>query len=130
MLAGDFAESEHAFLRVLCSSRVSRVADKDCLGLVCDRLLELLDRRDLEAVSDIGRNSLESKAVHECECVVVCVEWLKYDHFVSRITCNLEREVHTFTSCYSHDEFVYSDVDTDLLVIFLNETLAKLHQTS
>ena len=108
---------------------VARVADEDCLGPVGDSLFELLDRRYLEAVSDICRDCLQGKSVHEGECVVVCIEWLENDHFVAWVTCDFECEVDAFATCYSHDELVNCDVDADLLVVFFNETLAKLHQS-
>ena len=129
MLACDFSECEHALLRILGSGRISRVAYEDSLGLLCDGLLELFDRRNLESVSDVGRDGLESKAVHECESIVVCVEWLKNDNLVSRITCDFKCKIYTLAAGNGHDEFIYIDVDSDLTVVLLHEALAKLHKS-
>ena len=124
MLACDFSEGQHAFLRILCTGWVSRVAYQDCLCLLGDCLFEFFNVRNLETVSDVSLNSLECKAVHKCECVVVGIERLKYNHFVSRIAGNLKSEVHTLASCYGYNQFVNCDVNADLLVVLLNKTFA------
>ena len=129
VLACDFSESKHAFLRVLCTCRVARVADEDCLGLIGDSLLELFDVRYLESVSDVSRDCLEGKTVHEGECVVVGVEWLENDYFVARVTSDFKCQVHTLATCNCGDELVNSDVDTDLLVVFLHKSLSEVHKT-
>ena len=90
MLFCYFTQCQHVFLRIESSGRISRIADEDGFCAGCYKFLKRSHVRHFETIADIGVHGFQSDAVHECESVVVRVERLQHNDFISLVACNLQ----------------------------------------
>ena len=128
MLLGNLAKGKHVLLCIKSSGRISRIADENSLGTWSDEFLKLGHVRNLEPVTDIGRNSFESNPVHECECIVIRVERLKHNHFITLVASNLEREIHALAAGNSDNKFRNINVNAYFPVVFLYQPFPEFDQ--
>ena len=128
MFPGDISEREHILFAVEGSGRVSRVADEDRFRAWGHEFLELFDRRDFEAALYVGVDGFENDAVLETERVVVRVERLDHNEFVTLVTGYLKRKVDRLASGHSDDDLRDRDFYADATVIFLRQPLAQFRQ--
>ena len=90
MLFCYFTQCQHVFLGIESSGRISGIADEYGFRTGSYEFLELSHVRHFETIADIGVHGFQRDAVHECESVVVRVERLQHNDFISLVACNLQ----------------------------------------
>ena len=113
----QIADLHHLAARIEVPRRVVGVADQDAARAVVDKLLELLDRRQREAVLDRGGDRPDHGAGRYGESHVVGVGRFGYDDLVARIEARHEGEKHRFGASRRDDDVVGRQADLVLGVI-------------
>ena len=126
--AAEVADGEHLVLGEELAGRIARVADQHGAGPGGHALLEFGDVGDAETLVDVGRDHREGDVVQEGEGLVVRVEGLDDEDLLAWARRDLHGHGEGFAAGHVHEQLAHFDVDADLLVVFVHQALAELHQ--
>ena len=109
--AHQVADFEHFLFGIYISGGVVGVADKYAFGAWGDEFLELLDRRQAEAVVDFRHNRNYLRTCRHGKGHVVCIGRLGHYNFITGVEARHEAEEDGFGAACSDDNIVDTDIN-------------------
>ena len=124
VLLDQIADAVHLLARIEVARRVVRVTDQNSARALVDKLLELLDLGQREALLDRGRDGADDCSGRDCEGHIVGVGRLGNDDLIAWIEARHKGKQHGLRASRSDDDVVGREFYL-ILVVVANKLLAQ-----